>query len=301
MQCCKLRIPAWSLLLHDVHMLLAIVFGAELSQCFDHRIVGFLAGKPFHTLTTRDVHVAVATELPAEEIDQRGFAHTGLPGNESDLAIALCGLLQQAAQPLELLLPPDDAPRLRPTSVNRVAGGLFYLRQEPVATPRNSANESRAFHTVAQQFAQLQYVGAQHLRLDVGLGPQLVEQLIVRHQPLRVFHQVAQHGKRLWRQAYLDPVLPQTFIPGIELKTAKLFHCVSAWIGMLVLPLQSLNRATSRPIARRSYLLFSFQRCVALNQRQAHVVAHRVPIGKLLHDSEEHHEGALSGLLFGPW
>ena len=41
--------------------------------------------------------------------------------------------------------------------------------------------------------------------------------------------------------------------------------------------------------------------CVALYQRQAHIVAHRVPVGKLLYRSEEHHESALSRLLFGLW
>ena len=42
-----------------------------MSQCFDDRIIGFLAGKTFHTLTTGDVPLAFITQVAAEEIDER--------------------------------------------------------------------------------------------------------------------------------------------------------------------------------------------------------------------------------------
>src|ERR1700761_3295363 len=129
----KLRIPARGLLLNDVHVLLAIVFRAEVSQCFDDRIIGFLAGKTFHTLTTGDVPLAFITQVAAEEIDERSFPHTGLTSYKGDLTIALGRLLEQSAQALQFLLPPNDGPGLRPTSIDCVPFGLFSLPQEPVA------------------------------------------------------------------------------------------------------------------------------------------------------------------------
>jgi hypothetical protein len=43
---------------------------------------------------------------------------------------------------------------------------------------------------------------------------------------LRVFNEIAQHGKRLRSQADPRAVLPQAFVAGVELKAAKLLHCI---------------------------------------------------------------------------
>ena len=108
---------------------------------------------------------------------------------------------------------------------------LFHLGQEPIAPPGNSSNKSRTLYAVSQQLAQLLHVGAQHLWLHVSFRPQFVQQLIVGYQPLRVFNQVTQNGKRLRGQADPRPVLPQAFVPGVELKAAKLLHCIPGWIN----------------------------------------------------------------------
>jgi hypothetical protein len=54
----------------------------------------------------------------------------------------------------------------------------------------------------------------------------------VRYQPLRVFDEIPQHSKRLRSQADPGAVLPQAFVPGVELKAAKLLHCISGWVSV---------------------------------------------------------------------
>src|ERR1700722_1598774 len=226
----ELRIPARGLLLYHAHMFLALAGGTELSQGFDHRIISFLAGEPFHTLAARDTHMVFATSLAAEQVDQRGFSNACLPGDEDHLPLALGGMPQQYAEPLEFLPPSYDAPRLRPRRVHRVPAAILDLRQKPIAAPRNSSDKSGGLYAVSQPLAQLDHISAQHLWLHIRLWPQFVQQLIVRHQPLGVFDKITQHGKRLRSQADPRAILPQAFVPGVELKAAKFLHWISGWI-----------------------------------------------------------------------
>ena len=62
----QLRIPARGSLLHHVRVFLALVRGTEVSQGFDHWIISFLTGEPFHTLAARDACMVFATSLAAK-------------------------------------------------------------------------------------------------------------------------------------------------------------------------------------------------------------------------------------------
>jgi hypothetical protein len=72
--------------------------------------------------------------------------------------------------------------------------------------------------------------------------------------------------------------LPQAFVPGVELKAAKLLHCISGWIKPLVLPLKVRpveEPAGYQPISFSMLLMFGEFVCFAVDRRQAHVAAHR--------------------------
>src|SRR6202012_308898 len=111
------------------------LLGAELSQGFNHRVIGFLASKAFHALAARDTRLDVAAPLAAEEIDQRSLSHAGLAGDERALPSAVIGVPQQFVQPLELLLASENTAGgrrgLRSIRAGCVLFAVFHLGDEP--------------------------------------------------------------------------------------------------------------------------------------------------------------------------
>jgi hypothetical protein len=57
---------------------------------------------------------------------------------------------------------------------------------------------------VAEELAQLKHVGAQNLRLHVGLGPEGVEEFVVGDETAGILDEVAQDRERLGRESHCD-------------------------------------------------------------------------------------------------
>jgi hypothetical protein len=70
------------------------------------------------------------------------------------------------------------------------------------------------------------------LGLDMGCGPYLVQELVMRHQLSRVVNQIPQHHERLERQWYSFirsalPFAPETFVDEIKPKWGECLICHS--------------------------------------------------------------------------
>jgi len=95
---------------------------------------------------------------------------------------------------------------------------------EAVAALRDGLDEAGLRGIVAENFAQLEHVGAENLRLDEGLGPQSIEQLVVGDEATWIFNEIAEHGELPGRQRDGNVVAPQTFVRCIEPEGGELFH-----------------------------------------------------------------------------
>jgi hypothetical protein len=70
-------------------------------------------------------------------------------------------------------------------------------RDEPVSPARLGLDKVRTPRTVSERVPDPQDLILQDLGLDVGIGPQRVEQLILGDEAARVVHQILQNAERL--------------------------------------------------------------------------------------------------------
>ncbi len=77
---------------------------------------------------------------------------------------------------------------------------------------------------IAQQLANLENVGADNLRLDVGFRPEGLEQLVVSNQALRILDQVTKNGEGTRSERKLLFAAPYTFVAEVEPIGSELSH-----------------------------------------------------------------------------
>ena len=102
--------------------------------------------------------------------------------------------------------------------------GFDHLGHEAVAAFGEGLNESRVTGVVTEELAQVKHVGAQNLWLNIGLGPQLIEELVVGNETAGILDEVAQDRERLGRKSDWAAVVEQALISGIEPEGPKLLH-----------------------------------------------------------------------------
>jgi hypothetical protein len=92
---------------------------------------------------------------------------------------------------------------------------------EPIAAFGHGFDEQRVLRTIAERVAQMQDAFLHGLGLDHSVGPHAFEELLVSHQPSRVFDEILQDGKRLGRHQnalfalhFVDA--PQALVAGVK-------------------------------------------------------------------------------------
>src|SRR6266581_282154 len=99
---------------------------------------------------------------------------------------------------------------------------------EPVPSPGLRLDEDGLPRVVPQHRPNGGDVALQHLRLNIGLWPQRLEELIVGHQSPGVLDEIPQHGKSLGCQknALLSQAIttPEALVDGVEPEWRKLSH-----------------------------------------------------------------------------
>ena len=71
---------------------------------------------------------------------------------------------------------------------------------ELVTPPRQSFDKARGFRIVPEHCPNIPDVALEHFWLDVGFGPQGLQQLVLCHQTPGMLYQVTEHGKGLGSQ-----------------------------------------------------------------------------------------------------
>src|SRR6266850_3790119 len=99
---------------------------------------------------------------------------------------------------------------------------------EPVPSPGQRLDEQGFPRVVPQHRSNGGDVALQHLRLNVRLRPQRLEELIVRHQAPGVLDEIPQHGKSLGceKNALFSQAIttPEALVDGVEPEWRKLSH-----------------------------------------------------------------------------
>ena len=154
----------------------------------------------FNTLTACDAQARTIDYSPVQKlIDQRRFPDAGLPSNEDRLPLAPHRTLQAVAQVADLHAPADKFPRRQfnrdPDRGRHVPDGCDEL----ISSPRQRLDELRVLRTVPDRVADVEDVAFQHLWLDERIGPQGIEQFILRNQPTSVVNKIAKDSERLRR------------------------------------------------------------------------------------------------------
>src|SRR3569833_1045656 len=103
-------------------------------------------------------------------------------------------------------------------------GGLLYGCNKTVTALGDRLNEPRFPGVIIQDLPELQYVGAQHLRLHIGFRPQGIKQFIMGNQSPGIVNQVAQNRKRLTGKSDLCALMPEALNGSVQRKRLELLH-----------------------------------------------------------------------------
>ncbi len=225
----ELRQPRRRLLGQDIDDFIASRAPAELAERLQHRVVGFLAAIPLHALAPGEAKIGHFGAGPALKlIDQRRLADAWLPRHEDDLPLPAQRFAQAVAQVGEDCVSSHQAAvgRLCLRSAMRLRTRADR-RDETVSAARHGLDEARIPGIVSERLAHFQHVVLQNLGIDIRLGPQGAENLVLRHQPARVLHQVSKHveclgGQRSALVLSRIPAAPQTQIDRVEPESRKL-------------------------------------------------------------------------------
>jgi hypothetical protein len=190
----------------------------------------------------RDAHVRhVRRRLLQEGVDQGGFPKARLPGEQDDLSLVAQRLMQAIPQRPEHALSAHQATGGGLHRLDRMGRGAVTDRgDKPVPTPGQGLNKPRGLRTIPERAADLEDAAFQDLRLDVRLGPRRLKELLLRHQPSSMLHQIAQDGKRFGRQQQTLglgglPEAPQTLVDGVQPEWGKVLHdrLLQCWCDVL--------------------------------------------------------------------
>jgi hypothetical protein len=128
----------------------------------------------------------------------------------------------------ELLVSTEDGVRtvvFRPPGARPVENAVSARhdgRHEPVAATDDGLDD-----VVAEREAELADVRSQQALAHGYIAPYGVDELLVRHQSLRMLGEVAEDRERLSAQGYLGVVLPETRFGGFEPERRKGKHVLS--------------------------------------------------------------------------
>ncbi len=158
-------------------------------------------------------------------VDERCFPDPRFPGDENHMPLRI----QRLAQIIVQFGHRPFAANHFPSGDDAAAGGcpgnhFADGSDELVAPPWKRLDEFRVVARIAQGFANSQNIFLNDFGIYVRFGPQRIKNFILRHQPVRVLHQIAQHIERFRRQRHSLFPAPQAVVHGIEPERMELLH-----------------------------------------------------------------------------
>jgi hypothetical protein len=205
---------------------LSVLRSPQLAEHLDHREVRLGRAVLLDALAAHRGRLGAVLELFEEGVHEARLPDAGLAGHEAHLALPRVRALERRAQGRQLCLAAHEHPlrsrrprlgreRCRPHRLRVLA----ELRGEPVA-----AADHRLDHAVAQDRSQLVHVGAHGALAHDRRSPDVLEQLLMGHEPLRVRDEIAQD--REWLASYGQELgsLPQPLLGRIHLERRERDH-----------------------------------------------------------------------------
>jgi hypothetical protein len=104
------------------------------------------------------------------------------------------------------------------------SGRVSHVRDETVSALGDGLDEPGLPGVIVENFSQLEYVGAQDLWLDVGLGPEGIEQLVMGDESAGVFDEIAQNRERLAGEGDLYTLVPEALVCSVQRERLKFLH-----------------------------------------------------------------------------
>ena len=161
-------------------------------------------------------------------VEQRRLADARLAGNEDDLSFAGRGLLQCAVQLLQASRPPNpplrarDSRRGRGVLVARTSGvgrrHHGHGRDQPVAAPDHRLDISGRMPVVIEDRSKRVDRNAQARLAHMQIGPDRIEQLVLRHQFSGAVEQTAQQFEGFRCQIDAFVATPQQGVTSVNAK-----------------------------------------------------------------------------------
>jgi hypothetical protein len=246
-QCRKLRKPSRCLRRQDVYRSLTSVTAAQLADCFQHRIIGFSTAISFDTLSAGNAEPGHrGARLNLKRVGDRGLADPRFPGNENDLSIPEHRTAQGIGQFAQGSRPPHQTGARGSIRRRRLRPSVAAVQADkPIPAPRQRLDEPRTFRIIIESAPDIQYLTFQAFGLYVRIGPDGIEQLVLRDQSARATDEVVQHAVCLGRQqkalivSRIHPA-PQTLVGRVKPEGVKLRHHRSHLDPMVAIPCASI-------------------------------------------------------------
>ncbi len=109
-------------------------------------------------------------------------------------------------------------------SADRRASIVGDRRDELIPALRNRANELRLVAPVAEHLPDPEDVLLYHFLIHEGVGPQRLEDFVLRDDPPRVVDEVPQQVEGLRRERDALVAAPEAVIDGVEPERVELLH-----------------------------------------------------------------------------
>src|SRR5262245_34088853 len=147
----KLNQPCGSSLRQGLDYSVGIWTASELSDCLEHRIVGFLAAKAFNALSPCCSYIPLMGGLLVKRINQGGLANPRLTGDKYDLPLTTHRSLERDLKRVESIVATHHPRCGVGWRILRVGCNLLtYWSYELISAPGNGFDEYGLVMPVSQ-------------------------------------------------------------------------------------------------------------------------------------------------------
>ena len=162
-------------------------------QRIQHGEVRLRRARMFEALPVADPHRGETADLLQERGAERGLPCAALPLDEHEPAVGCLGAGEDLGKARQVGAMVDEDRRGRwPIRAARGERRVRDRREKGVATTGLASDELRVARIVAQRPAQFADQHLDVLGLDVRVGPDAGENLVVRYQPARALDEAGQ-------------------------------------------------------------------------------------------------------------
>jgi hypothetical protein len=165
-------------------------------------------------------------QLPDEGVHESGFPDASLASHEDHLPYSARGVREPRPELRDVGFATDEDGHWRPGVRGRrepqvLASSVHDSSDPSIAASVHRLDEPRLAPGIAEDSPQFVHASDEHVLGHVHLRPDLLQQLVLGHQPARPGHQVLEDGERLTTQGNDLVAAVQTRVRRVERKGGK--------------------------------------------------------------------------------